>query len=316
LSAAIVGIYSVTSYRDSYILHQSRLHVETAKKVFQHTMIDLDILKERLISSHLQNIEKKSPQYQKILDLQNNIIEKRKELYLLTHTNTPVSQQKIHDVQRSILTFREDRNNEIRKYDDISGPLHATFANDPRVARITIEKARLETSLNQLKNARKKAKLNVALSALCVAGFALALGAVCVTGIGALVLGIIASTVVIGATLTRVGYRQYEEKKYQQKAKNHTINENQFSRSVSPSITHKKMVEPSHSNILYIEKEIFHHDNKKVSQHLLSQMAELSQIENKPFEIKNNNPKSTEVDKKYIDDTSSDEDNRNPSNHI
>lgn len=203
LGASVLGIYGVTLYRDSYILHQARLQAEETQKWLDKTTRQLDHETELVVSRFLNKNKlelKTSKECEEILKLQQTINDKRT---LVNSEDT--DKNALPGLLAEIKVAIKQRNDLINQASPhFKNKIHNELCENPRIARLTNEKSNLTVSLNRLETARAKAQRNVILSTICVVGFGLALGALFATGVGAIVISAAASAVVIGATVKRL----------------------------------------------------------------------------------------------------------------
>ncbi len=80
-------------------------------------------------------------------------------------------------------------------------------------AHLSLQKANLLYATTELRHACEVARKKVILSTICVAALSLTLAAVCLTGVGALVLGAIGGSVLLGTTIARIYLSRKEKQK-------------------------------------------------------------------------------------------------------
>lgn len=123
---------------------------------------------------------------------------------LIAHKHLKQAQGRLAEIEQHIETKQSEQNPE----------------NNPELALLSIEKANLSEAITHLEKARNQSFKKVLISAVSLLGVGLILGAVCSTGVGALVLGAVAGTALVGASVARL-WMVYKERKSHKEALPH-----------------------------------------------------------------------------------------------
>ncbi len=265
LAAIAVGIYAVALYRDAYVYQQSKLKFEKAQNELNVMENELFRAKEIIISNHLNHSN--DPNLTEIKKLQDTINQDRSHLYSEMHGNK--NQTEIMAIKNRLNDNVLKRNKLMGNVPGLNDKLTAIIREDSRVIRLRLERSRLSNVVTNLQQARFTAGTQAGLSAVTIIGVSLALAAVCATGIGALVVGLIAATVLTGLAIVRVHDAIIKKSKA----------------SVKSDKTVKLPEESIHSSELGIEKKLLHDHHEEIAHALIHQSVEQP---SKPKVVKSN----------------------------
>ena len=261
LTSAAIGVAAVSLYRDSYVLHQARQQVDEVKKALETVEQEFIRAKEIIISNHLMHLSEENMEphevneIKAIKEIQVIITQKRHELFELIKLPNK-SPDKILQLKNELTNLGRQRNELINNNSKLTTAIQKEFRNDPRIARIHVQKNNLTQSLEALRQARSAAKVKVVLSTLGVIAVGLALSAILLTGIGAVVVGVVSVAAVAVITAKSV----------QMKAEQVSLKKDAASKEV-------KKATPIHSSELKIEKELLHNQHAEVVHALIHQVV-------------------------------------------
>lgn len=223
LGSAILGTYAAVLYRDHRILKQSSIELEHAEKILHNLNRDFAHETENVINNFINETPNQNLS-EEVISIQRKELE-IKDLVTQLHDaeRNQIPESALHSLKDKIHTAHHERNKQIEQSQTLKKELIKKLQNDPRLARISIQKSKLAKSITLLNIAKRSAEKKRFFSAISTIGVGLALTALCLTGIGALVVGGIAATVLIAASVARVYQTRKENKQTQiEIAEHHT----------------------------------------------------------------------------------------------
>lgn len=269
LAAAVSGVYAITLYRDAYILHQVRQKIEKTEKELKKIKNEITSTNEIIISNFIHSLTPEEKN-NTLKTLQNTIDEKRSELHAEYQSPRP-DNAKINFLKNEIVPLCHQRNEIIKNTPEIHKSIIEQFQNDPRMARISMQKSNLINSLNRLQQIKNEARKKTGFSIASFIGVGLAVVSVALalTGVGALIVGAVAATALVGVSAGRV-YNAIVHKK--------TIAAKQ------QEIINPIVYEQTHSSELLIEKELFQNQQENIAHALIHQISSANDTPKKKYQ--------------------------------